>query len=104
MRQTVLVLGASLLLSTSALAGPPASAPPANTPPVTSMAVECNWGRLTMETISNGFEQGPHASDPSGDGHGPGTADEPRTGLANVVEQGSLQLLCELIEDALNGG
>lgn len=57
----------------------------------------CNWGQLTSESISAGFGQGPHASDPSGDGHGPGTADEPRAGLGNVVNQGDLQATCELI-------
>ena len=54
-----------------------------------------------METIQGGFAQGPHASDPSGDGFGPGTADEPRAGLANVVERGNLQLLCQLIEELM---
>lgn len=71
-------------------------------PPVT-LSVDCNWGKLTMESIAGGFEQGKHASDPSGDGHGPGTVDEPRAGLANVVERGNLQALCLLIEDLLNG-
>ena len=55
-----------------------------------------------MEAIGNGFGQGPHSSDPSGDGHGPGTADEPRAGLANVVEMGNLQATCELIEGLLD--
>lgn len=57
----------------------------------------CNWGRLTAAAVTSGFDQGPHASDPSGDGHGPGTADEPRAGLGNVVEQGNLTATCELI-------
>lgn len=70
-------------------------------PPITTVSVECNWGKLTMEAIGNGFEQGPHASDPSGDGHGRGTADEPRAGLANVLGQGDLQALCEFIESQL---
>ena len=72
-------------------------------PPVTTMSVECNWGRLTMESIAKGFPQGPHSADPSGDGHGPGTVDEPRAGLANVVEQGNLQRTCEFIEGLING-
>lgn len=94
MRKIVLFLGASAVFGSSALADPP---------PVTSMAVECNWGRLTMELVDNqGFNQGQHASDPSGDGYGPGTADEPRAGLANVVEQGNLQALCELIESLIS--
>jgi hypothetical protein len=72
-------------------------------PPVTTMTIECNWGKLTMEQIQKGFDQGGHASDPSGDGHGPGTADEPRVGLANVVEQGNLQTLCQFLEDLIAG-
>lgn len=71
-------------------------------PPIKAMTVECNWGTLTMEAIKDlNFEQGKHSSDPSGDGHGPGTADEPRAGLANVVEQGNLEYTCELIERLL---
>lgn len=62
---------------------------------------ECNWGHLTSSTIAAGFEQGPHASDPSGDGHGPGTLDEPRAGLANVVEKGNLEATCDLITSLL---
>jgi len=62
---------------------------------------ECNWGELTADAVGAGFEQGPHSSDPSGDGHGPGTADEPRVGLANVVEQGDLEATCELISSLL---
>jgi hypothetical protein len=72
------------------LAGPAAADPP-----------ECNWGQLTAEAIAAGFPQGAHSSDPSGDGHGPGTADEPRVGLANVVNQGDLEALCELIGSLL---
>lgn len=61
----------------------------------------CNWGDLTSESIAGGFDQGGHSSDPSSDGHGPGTADEPRAGLANVVGQGDLEATCELIEGLL---
>jgi len=61
-------------------------------------APDCNWGELTSEAIAGGFDQGGHSSDPSGDGHGPGTLDEPRVGLANVVDQGDLHATCELIE------
>ncbi len=43
-----------------------------------------NWGEVTRDSIKGGFAQGAHASDPSDDGHGPGTADEPRAGLANA--------------------
>ncbi len=71
-------------------------------PPVQSMSIECNWGKLTMEAIQGDLvDQGEHSADPSGDGHGPGTADEPRAGLANVVAQGHLEYTCELIEDLL---
>ena len=91
MRSTMLALVGVFLFSTAAQAGPP----------VHAMAVECNWGKLTMEQVRGGFPQGPHSSDPSGDGHGPGTNDEPRAGLANVVEQGNLQALCDFIESML---
>lgn len=43
-----------------------------------------SWGDVTAEAVEGGFPQGGHASDPSGDGHGPGTNDEPRAGLANA--------------------
>lgn len=62
----------------------------------------CNWGQLTADAVADGFPQGPHSSDPSGDGHGPDTADEPRAGLANVVERGDLNATCELIDSLLN--
>jgi hypothetical protein len=79
------VAGAILIGVGSATAGPPT----------------CNWGGLTSAAIAGGFPQGEHSSDPSGDGHGPGTADEPRVGLANVVEQGNLNATCELIDSLL---
>ncbi len=59
----------------------------------------CNWGKLTKEAIAAGFPQGPHASDPSGDG--PAGADQPRAGLGNVVEQGNLNATCQLIAGLL---
>jgi hypothetical protein len=90
-------LQALCLFISDALGGAPAME---NQPEISSMSVSCNWGQLTMEAIGNGFPQGPHSSDPSGDGHGPGTADEPRAGLANVVNQGDLQALCEFIAGA----
>lgn len=62
----------------------------------------CNWGQLTYENIANGFEQGPHASDPSGDGRGPNDSDNPRVGLANVVERGSLDATCNFIREQLD--
>jgi hypothetical protein len=60
-----------------------------------------SWGDLTKEAVAGGFEQGPHSSDPSGDGHGPGTADESRAGLGNVVERGNMAATTEFIGDAL---
>ncbi len=72
-------------------------------PPVQSMSVECNWGTLTMKAIQEDetYNQGQHSADPTGDGHGPGTADEPRKGLANVVSPGNLQATCEFIESLM---
>jgi len=70
----------------------------------TNGAPECNWGEVTSDAILDpdlDFDQGPHASDPSGDGHGPGTVDEPRDGLANVVEDGNIFATCDLIDDLL---
>lgn len=63
--------------------------------------VECNWGLVTKMAIEDGFPQGQHASDPSGDGKGKGDADQPRAGLANVLERGNLQALCEFISGEL---
>ncbi len=89
----VIITGLSILFASSANAAPP----------IQSMTIECNWGKLTMEAIKDAdFEQDPHSSDPSGDGHGLGTIDEPRKGLANVVEQGNLEYTCQLIEDLLS--
>ena len=82
----VLVLIMMLAIASSVSAAPP----------------DCNWGQLTSEEISEGFDQGAHSSDPSGDGHGPGTADESRAGLGNVVEQGNLEATCELIDSLAN--
>ena len=65
------------------------------------VSVKCNWGLLTMESIADGFPQGPHVSDPSGDGKGKGDADSPRKGLGNVIERGNLQATCEFIESLL---
>jgi hypothetical protein len=61
----------------------------------------CNWGELTSDAVTSGFPQGPHASDPSGDG--PAGVDQPRAGLGNVVEQGNLNATCEAIAAALPG-
>jgi hypothetical protein len=69
--------------------------------PAQAAQPSCNWGQLTSGAIGGGFAQGPHSSDPSGDGHGPGTADEPRSGLANVLTRGDLHATCEFIAGAL---
>jgi hypothetical protein len=61
----------------------------------------CNWGELTSQSIADGFPQGPHASDPSGDGRGPGDGDVPRVGLANVVNRGDLEATCQFIKTQL---
>ena len=53
-------------------------------------------GRLTMEAIQEGFDQGRHAADPGDDGLGR----EDRVGLANVVERGNVQALCEFIQNS----
>jgi hypothetical protein len=68
---------------------------------VETVSVECNWGTLTMEAIKDGFPQGEHSADPNGDGKGQGS-DQPRTGLANVLERGNLQLTCEFIQSLLD--
>jgi hypothetical protein len=81
-------------LLTSLLALPAAAEPP----------TACdNIGQLTKWSIQNleGYEQGPHASDPSGDGHGKDTLDEPRVGLPNLIEQGELGLTLGLLVSLL---
>jgi hypothetical protein len=67
----------------------------------TYVEVNCNWGKLTMTSIQAGFPQGPHVSDPSGDGTGPGDIDSPRVGLGNVVTRGNLQATCDFIESQI---
>ena len=47
----------------------------------------CNWGEVTSEAIADGFDQGGHASSQA----------NPRSGLANVIEQGNLDATCEFI-------
>jgi hypothetical protein len=87
MRNVLVGIAGVLMLASAAWADPP----------VETASVECNWGLLTMEAIRTDFDQGGHSSDPSGDGHGPDSVDEPRAGLANVVERGNLQALCEFL-------
>ncbi len=70
----------------------------------TSVSVQCNWGTFTMTSIADGFPQGPHAADPSGDGkpgQGNDDADQPRVGLANVITQGNLQATCDFISSQI---
>jgi hypothetical protein len=81
MRKRVLAtIGVAGLLTV--MASGPASAQP-----------DCSWGELTRSVVPLGA----HASDPSGDGKGPGDADQPRVGLANVVERGNLHATCEAL-------
>ena len=87
----VLIVMAAMLFSTLALA---------QEVETTEVTVRCNWGLLTMEAIADGFPQGPHSSDPAGDGRGRGE-DQPRAGLGNAVERGNLQATCEFIESQL---
>jgi hypothetical protein len=47
-----------------------------------------NLGQLTREAIKDGFDQGAHASQQQ----------NPRAGLANVVEQGDLSKTLDLID------
>lgn len=90
-KRVLTVLAVAGLVGVSVGVGSTASAEPP----------ECNWGELTSGAIADGFPQGPHSADPSGDGHGPGTVDEPRAGLGNVVSQGDLEATCELIGSLL---
>ncbi len=90
-RTALIALAATALFASASFANPA----------VTTVTVECNWGKLTMEQTLDGFSTGEHSSDPSGDGRGAGSVDEPRAGLANVVERGNLQGMCELIESLL---
>ena len=85
----------SVALLTSLLALPAATEPP---------TVCDNLGQLTKWSIQDleGYEPGPHASDPSGDGHGKDTLDEPRAGLPNLIEQGELGLTLGLLVSLLN--
>lgn len=87
MRRRLTTVTAAAAVAVGLIAAPALADPP-----------DCNWGQLTAEAIADGFPQGEHSSDPSGDGHGPGTNDEPRVGLANVVGTGDLEATCELID------
>jgi hypothetical protein len=81
MRKVILVAIAGLIASVAASEAGSGKQPPGQR--------DTNWGEATKNSIAGGFDQGGHSSDPSGDGHGPGTADEPRAGLPNVMPLGS---------------
>lgn len=89
--------GLTLIAGTIAFAATVAEAGSHKTPP--GQRDGNNWGQATSGAIAGGFPQGQHASDPSGDGHGPGTADEPRAGLPNVAPgaQGDLSATMDLL-------
>ena len=60
--------------------------------------IDCSWGEWTRqglmgESLDGEFSafddpgyMGEHSSDPSGDGKGPGSSDEPRVGIGNLVD------------------
>ena len=60
MIRRLILLAAIAVLALMLSVAPAAADPPS-----------CNWGQLTADSIADGFPQGPHSSDPSGDGHGP---------------------------------
>ena len=62
------------------------------TPPAQNPAG--NWGQVTSTAIAGGFDQGTHASSFAG---------APRTGLANVVNQGDLSSTITLVAPSGNG-
>jgi hypothetical protein len=82
MRKLIVLTAGAVAVATLTVASPAGAARPT-----------CNWGQLTSGAIHGGFDQGSHASDPSGDGHGP----EDRVGLANVIEPGNLHATCEFL-------
>ncbi|MCU9839537.1 hypothetical protein OEZ49_17315 [Ruegeria sp. WL0004] len=77
-----LFAGGSLIIASAAVAGSGKEAP--------GQRDAGSWGAVTSEAVTGGFDQGAHASDPSGDGNGPTSSDEPRSGLANAVSRGDL--------------
>ena len=67
---------------------------------VSSVTVDCIWGKLTMQAATtDGRKHGQHAADPSDDGLGY----EPRVGLANILNRGRfavcVRITFELIKD-----
>lgn len=57
-------------------------------------------GDVTRDALRSGFDQGAHASDPSGNGVGDGKdpLDSPRVGLANVATRGDLSATIDIID------
>ncbi len=91
MRITTLTILGVFFLAPAAFAGPgdlPDAVP------------SCNWGELTSTAITEeGFDQGTHAADPSGDGLGP----EDRVGLPNLGGgKGDLVATCQLVDGILH--
>ena len=66
-------------------------------PPVSTLSIECKWGTLTMEPISDGLDQGGHSLDANGD------SEQSRIGLLKVVDQGKVDATCNLIEYLMVG-
>ena len=66
-------------------------------PQVSTLSIECNWGTLTMEPISDGLDQGGHSLDTSGDG------EQSRVGFVTVVDQSKVDATCNLIEYLMVG-
>lgn len=87
MRVALCALAAIFAISSSAYANPPS----------------CNWGEETSGSIlgAANWDQGGHASDPSGDGRGVANKEEdedvPRVGLPNLFGQGDLVATCEFV-------
>lgn len=80
MRKVAAAVGI-VALASAGLAAPAQAAKPS-----------CNWGQTTAEAIADGFDQGAHASSFAG---------SKRAGLANVVNKGDLNALCEFIAGEL---
>lgn len=76
--KTLIIAALAAALGTAAFANGHGKEPPGQR--------DNNWGETTRDFIAGGFDQGGHASDPSGDGKGK----EDRVGLPNVAGQGDL--------------
>jgi hypothetical protein len=89
MRKSIAVVSGVAVAALVGLGAAPAAAAPPS----------CSWGELTAYAIHEveGWDQGRHSADPSGDGPGP----EDRVGLANVTGKGDLAGTCVLIDSLL---